>query len=100
MDFNPLFVYKITWNGLRGLCCEHHLAHVLSHLQVSLNEQQLRTVPLCTTAAITPGAIYTHEDGSTLSKIGTSFGYGPRTYGQDDQEPGSPGKGPGPYIGR
>jgi len=66
----------------------------------SLWKEQLKVNPESTTAIQTPAANY---DCSTISKIGTKFGTGPRSYGWDS-DPNSPnkglGKGPGPYIGR
>ncbi|KAF5828291.1 hypothetical protein DUNSADRAFT_17853 [Dunaliella salina] len=66
-------------------------------------QQQLKVNPESTTAIQTPAANYSYEDCSTISKIGTKFGTGPRSYGWDS-DPNSPnkglGKGPGPYIGR
>lgn len=62
-------------------------------------EEQLKVHPEGTTAVQTPGATYSLEECSTLTKRGPKFGTGPRSYGSSS-EPGSPGKGAGPYIGR
>jgi hypothetical protein len=61
-------------------------------------EEQLKVNPEGTTSAQTPGPNYDFQECSTISKHGTKFGTGPRSYGHS--MPNSPGKGPGPYIGR
>eukprot|EP00967_Tisochrysis_lutea_P030290 scaffold35543_cov16-Tisochrysis_lutea.AAC.1 len=89
----------IHWHPAEAKTSQHSCTNAAG-TQDSLWKEQLKVNPESTTAIQTPAANY---DCSTISKIGTKFGTGPRSYGWDS-DPNSPnkglGKGPGPYIGR